>query len=488
MRRKTFKGGVLRRLIIALVSALCLVLVGPNSAFALSVDDYFSYSYHVELRETEIKGSALFYATITVEATCTKDLPWPYSEATEAQITGRVIATDEASGTEVTLNSSYTVTLEPVPTKAGETAQTSQYVSLQFPEGTLSGTYSMVAELIEAKIMALLLWWDVTDYFPTSEAIGSVTFETGGFGGGGGGAGGGGGGFVEPPPPTPPPAPTLPPGTSDVSGLVTASGRFTMTVIIESVDGKCWLTVDMGTTGLSGEGVPLATIAITEVEDSLAPPEDFNIIGFAYRFEPDGTTFDPLIILTITYDESLIPDGILEEELVIAHWDEATEEWTVLDGCTVDPETNTITAPISHFSAFTILTPIPEAVFTTSELSVTPAEVYTGEEVNIGILVTNIGNLAGNYKVGLKIDGALVTFRAVTLEAGASEVATFTIAKDVAGTYAVTVDDLSDTFVVRVPPEPPEMINWWLVGGIIAACIAPVVIISLAVIHPRRKA
>jgi len=486
MRRKTFKVVALRRFIIALVSALCLVLVVSNSAFALSVDDYFSYSYHVELRETEIKGTALFYATITVEATCTKDLPWPYSEATEAQITGCVTATDEESGTEVTLNSSYTVTIQPFPSTAGETAQTSQYVTLQFPEGVPSGTYSMVAELIEAKVMALI-WIDVSSYLPSSQTIGSVTFETGGFGGGGAG-GGGGGGFVEPPPPTPPPAPTLPPGTSDVSGFISADGTFTQTIAIESVDDKCWLTVDEGTTGLSREGAPLATIAMIEVEDLPAPPEDFNIAGFAYHFEPDGTTFDPPITLTITYDESLIPDGILEEELVIAHWDEATGEWTVLDGCTVDPETNTITAPIDHFSDFTTLAPIPKAAFNTSELSVTPAEVYTGEEVSIGILVANVGNLAGNYKVGLKIDGTLVTFMTVILEAGASEVATFTIAKDIAGTYAVTIDDLSDTFVVRVLAEPPEMINWWLVGGIIAACVASVVVISLAVIHPRRKA
>jgi len=227
---------------------------------------------------------------------------------------------------------------------------------------------------------------------------------------------------------------------------------------------------------------------MTEVEDPLVPPGDFYTIGFAYSFEPDGTTFDPLITLTITYDESLIPTGILEQELVIAHWDEATQEWAVLDGCTVNPEANTVTAPLSHFSTFTILTPLPKAIFTTSELSVTPAEVYTGEEVTISILVTNIGNLAGSYKVGLKINGVLLTFKPVTLEAGASEVASFIVAKNVAGTYEVIVDGLSDTFVVNVPPEPTEPINWWLIGGIIAGSIALVVIMALTFRHPRQKA
>ncbi|MEE9520338.1 MAG: hypothetical protein V3V43_01245 [Dehalococcoidales bacterium] len=481
MRQKTFKVGALRRFIIASVLALCLVLVGSSSAFALSVDDYFSYSYTVELDKTELRGTELFYATVIVTAACTNDLPLAPSEAS---ITGRIIAEHQATGTRQTLNSSYTVTLQPFPSTAGETAYTSKVVQLQFPQGSQAGTYSIVAELIEAKVK-VLIWIDVTDYLPSSQTIGSVAQLRGGSGGGGGG---GGGGFVAPPPPKPPPAPALPPGTSDVSGFISADGTFTATVVIESVDGKCWLTVNEGTTGLSGEGDPLATIAVTEMEDSLAPPEDFYIIGPAYNFGPEGATFASLVTLTITYDESLIPEGIVEEEFVIARWGEATEEWMVLAGCTVDPEANTITVPISNFSTFTILTPIPEAVFSTSELSVTPPEVYTGEGVTIGSLVTNVGNIAGSYKVGLRIDDALVTFRSVTLEAGASEVATFTIAKNIAGTYTVTIDDLSETLVVSVRPEPLELINWWLVGGITAGFIATIIVISLTFRHPRRKA
>ena len=273
-----------------------------------------------------------------------------------------------------------------------------------------------------------------------------------------------------------------------MSGFISADGTFTATVVIASVDGKCGLTINEGTTGLSGEGAPLATIDMIEAEDPLVPPEGFNIISPAYDLGPEGATFASLVTLTITYDEPPTPESIVEAELVIGRWDEATGEWTVLDGCIVDPENNNVSAPINQFSAFAVLTPIPEAVFIVSELSVTPAEVYSGEGVTIGTLVTNVGNIAGSYKVGLKIDDVLVTFRSVTLEAGASEVATFTIAKDIAGTYTVTIDDLSETFVVSVPPEPPELINWWLVGGIIAASIALIIVIPLAAIRHRRKA
>jgi len=397
----------------------------------------------------------------------------------------------------------------------------------------------------------------------------SVTYSSGSRGGGGGPGGGG----EEEAPLT---APGLPPGTSDVSGFVSADGTFTETVVAESFDGKCELTINEGTKGLSSEGERLTEITMTEMEDRLAPPENFDIIGLTYDLGPDGATFDPPITLTITYDESLIPEGVAEENLLLAMWDKATGDWVVLAGCTVDPETNTITAPVSHFTTFTVLAYARRADFVASGLSVNPTEVYIGEGVTIGTLITNTGNLAGSYKVILRIDNVVMDTREVTLEAGASKVLTFTIAKNVAGTYEVTIDSLSGTFVARGPTTfvvselsvnptkvetgesvtistlitntgnlagsykvtlkidnvvadtrevtldagasevatftiaknvagiytvsvdglsgafvvriPPKPINWGLLGGIIAACIALVAVISLTVIRRRRRA
>ncbi|MBI2328285.1 MAG: hypothetical protein HYU85_01320 [Chloroflexi bacterium] len=123
------------------------------------------------------------------------------------------------------------------------------------------------------------------------------------------------------------------------------------------------------------------------------------------------------------------------------------------------------------------------ADFGVSELAITPAEVATGEGVTIKALVTNRGDVAGSYKVTLRIDNEVAASAVVTLPGGASEEVIFTIAKDVAGSYAVAVDGLAGTFVVRTPPEP---VKWWLPGGIIAAAIALVVFIWLAVIRRQR--
>jgi hypothetical protein len=97
--------------------------------------------------------------------------------------------------------------------------------------------------------------------------------------------------------------------------------------------------------------------------------------------------------------------------------------------------------------------------FGSSGLSITPAEVGIGEEVTISLLVANTGDLAGSYEVTLEIDNVVVATEVVTLAAGASEGVNFTTAKDVAGTYAVSVGGLSGTFVVKAAPAAFSLSN-----------------------------
>ncbi len=247
--------------------------------------------------------------------------------------------------------------------------------------------------------------------------------------------------------------PAAAPGATDVSDVVTSEGEFTEAVTAESEDGKVELTIDEGTIGLIEEE-PLSEISITEMEEPPAPPADSSVIGLVYDLGPDEATFDPPITLTFTYDPALIPEGVAEENLVIAIWDEAAGEWVNLVS-TVDPVTNTITARVSHFTTFTVIAYTRPAVFTATDLAIAPEEVGIGETVTVSALVTNTGDLAGKYKVTLKIDGVVVATKDVTLAGGASQKVTFTTAKDVAGTYAVIVGPLSGTFVVKAPPAPP---------------------------------
>jgi len=260
-------------------------------------------------------------------------------------------------------------------------------------------------------------------------------------------------------PPSPPP-PLPPPGVTDVSDVVTDEGVFTEEVITESEDGVCELLLEEGTIGLTEEGEPLSEISMVELEEAPTPPGDSNVIGLVYDFGPDGATFDPPITLTFTYDELLITEGVTEENLVIAMWDEETGEWVTLEDITVDPETNTITAKVSHFTAFTVLAYTRPAAFVASDLSITPTEVNIGGSVTISVLIANAGDLTGSYEVALKIDNVVVTTKEVTLAGGASQKVTFTTSKDAVGTYSVNVSGITGSFTVKeevVPPVVPPV-------------------------------
>ncbi len=195
-------------------------------------------------------------------------------------------------------------------------------------------------------------------------------------------AGGGPGGGWAPAPA----ATEVEPGVWDISRVITTEGVFTRDVAIDSADAKVKLDIDQDTVGKTKEGDALSQISILEMEDPPAPPEGSNAIGLTYDLDPDDATFDPPITITFTYDPDEIPGDFNEEDLVIAIWDktvwnEDTGEWGTwvdLEGCTVDPVTHTITAPVSHFTPFAIIAraapPPEEEVVVPEEEEVVPEE------------------------------------------------------------------------------------------------------------------
>ena len=94
------------------------------------------------------------------------------------------------------------------------------------------------------------------------------------------------------------------------------------------------------------------------------------------------------------------------------------------------------------------------------------------------------------------MDGVKEAEKRLTIAAGRSEMVTFSVTREGAGSYSVEVDGLSGSFTVAalappvtpapVPtptPTPEPVINWPLVGGIIAA----VVIVALGIFLWLRK-
>jgi len=244
----------------------------------------------------------------------------------------------------------------------------------------------------------------------------------------------------------------------DLSGaetkhVINRQGELQETVERISDDEMFILTLPEGTIALDEENEPLRLLEIITEECPPPPPEGASIIGLVYNFEPSGATFTPSMTITFYYEGSMIPEGVAEEELILAYYNEELGEWVNLVSY-VDTWANSVTTEISHLTPFAILGYPHPAAFVTSDLSITPDEVNTGEEVTISFTITNAGGITGSYEIPLKIDGAMEATQAVTLVSGISKEITFTTVKDTAGTFTVTANSLSGTFTVKAIPRP----------------------------------
>jgi len=251
----------------------------------------------------------------------------------------------------------------------------------------------------------------------------------------------------------------------DLSGdetkhVINRQGELQETVERISDDKMLILTLPEGTIALDEENEPLKRLEITIEEYPPPPPKEanfiglvYNFIGLDYNFEPSGAIFIPSMAITFYYEDSMLPEGVAEEELILAYYNEELGEWVNLTSY-VNTWANSVTTEISHLTTFAILSYLHPAAFVASDLSITPDEVNTGEEVTISFTITNAGGITGSYEIPLKIDGAMEATQAVTLVGGISKEITFTTVKDTAGTYTVTANGLSGTFTVKAIPKP----------------------------------
>jgi hypothetical protein len=128
--------------------------------------------------------------------------------------------------------------------------------------------------------------------------------------------------------------------------------------------------------------------------------------------------------------------------------------WVMLDAenITIDPATNTITAEISHFTVFSVMAFTAPAEFTISNLAISPATIGIAEQSTIRTVVANSGDLSGNTKVTLKINGVAVATKIIKLAGHESTTVSFVTVQGKPGSYTVDVNGLSGTFTVKAVP------------------------------------
>ncbi len=167
----------------------------------------------------------------------------------------------------------------------------------------------------------------------------------GGVDGGGGSAGGGesGGGGLQ----------------VDLSGLsgslqVDGQGITINGTQLTIQDGNLTLNIPANTRILDSNNLRLRSLT---AEPAASPPEPppFHVIVLAYDMGPEGATFDPPITLTLSYDPAELPEGMTEDNLVIAYWDGS--QWEFLQ-TTVNAGDNSVSAEVSHFSTFALMAQI----------------------------------------------------------------------------------------------------------------------------------
>lgn len=125
--------------------------------------------------------------------------------------------------------------------------------------------------------------------------------------------------------------------------------------------------------------------------------------------------------------------------------------------------------------------------FLVSNLSIQPAKVQPNEIVTITVSVANTHDTWGVYSLVLKIDGVKEAETQAELDAGSTKDVSFSVTREVAGTYTVFINGLSGMFTVLPPPAPAKPINWFAVGGVIAAGVA-VVVVGLLFFSRKGKA
>jgi hypothetical protein len=164
---------------------------------------------------------------------------------------------------------------------------------------------------------------------------------------------------------------------------IDVNGRLLETVDVICADGVLNIYIPEGTVVKDSNGIRLRTLEIDVIEIPSTSTDDMYFIGPAYILPPGGTTFNPSMTLTWSYEPYTLPKGAHEEDLFLASYDENAGGWVKLD-CIVDVVNHTITAEFSNSMTFAALGLVPKPA---------PPTVNDPAESPVG----NVAGLPGSF-------------------------------------------------------------------------------------------
>ena len=226
-----------------------------------------------------------------------------------------------------------------------------------------------------------------------------------------------------------------------IAQYLNQTGVFNQEVEAKSDDGMINIIIPAGTSAKTAEDITLDYVTLAPItQDEQYKPTNAggNVVGLTYNLEPDGSTFNPPITLSIKYDPTLISGGATESKLVVGYWNETEKVWMPLSNSKVDSIRCTVSAPISHFSVYAILSLSPEEktssiievpaspdrTATVTNASVT-APIYSGETSEHQIPESIEDHSSGSVNPGVftfelslllkTIGAAMVVFAIITI-------------------------------------------------------------------------
>jgi len=178
-------------------------------------------------------------------------------------------------------------------------------------------------------------------------------------------------------------------GASDTFSL--SNGVLSSAKELASTDGRVKLSLPAGS-AINMQG---STQLGAATESNPPASTDGSTMVLAYSFIPSGATFSPAATMTLKYELASLPAGATEAGLYIAYWNGTA--WEKLTS-TVNTATKQVSAPVSHFTIFSLRYLTPTATTpTTPTTPITPATPTT--PVSTGVISTSVLNTSGSFSI-----------------------------------------------------------------------------------------
>jgi hypothetical protein len=234
-----------------------------------------------------------------------------------------------------------------------------------------------------------------------------------------------------------------------LADLMKYGGIFKQDAVIGSANGSFEFMVENGGAAYDSAGGIPAYIAIIEAENLYLPPPPDGAVIRAYDVSPSGMVFMPPLTLSVKYPDGRDPGG----NDYIAWWN--GRQWVGLPSV-VNSGNATVSAKVRHFTRFAIIDSheaaapptLPETELQVSELKITPDGAGTHRMVAVSVLVTNPETFNATGTLTLSLNDKLLLSQEVALPGAGEQMLVFTVAADGPGSYRVSVNQVSQTFVV----------------------------------------